>query len=43
LASTNGGESIDEYIWYMAQEKEKLTQKFMDVVKGVALDKDLFQ
>jgi SNF2 family DNA or RNA helicase len=36
-------ESIDEYIWRMAQEKEKLTQKFMQVVKDVAIDRELFQ
>ena len=42
LATRNGEETIDQYIWSLAQEKDKIIQSFETVLKEVAVDCNLF-
>ncbi len=45
LATGNAGddEFVDEYIWNLANAKQKLTEQFEDVIRAVAVDRELFQ
>jgi superfamily II DNA or RNA helicase len=42
LATRNGEETIDQYIWSLAKEKDKIIQSFETVLKEVAIDCELF-
>lgn len=42
LATRNGEETIDQYIWSLAKEKDKIIQSFETVLKEVAVDCELF-
>ena len=42
LATRNGEETIDQYIWSLAKEKDKIIQSFETALKEVAIDCELF-
>lgn len=42
LATRNGEETIDQYIWLLAKEKDKIIQSFETALKEVAIDCELF-
>ena len=42
LATRNGEETIDQYIWSLAKEKDKIIQSFETALKEVAVDCELF-